>query len=99
MTFNEFRQLSPKRRVKYANENPKWLETLNQSQLDEVGRLLCHASLPQMRETSPIERDYYKRDSDKFNQDEFERSIFGTIDGNTTIVDAATSIRGPMPLE
>ena len=93
MTLKEFRNMNPKNRLAYSHANPQWLESLTPIQLDEVGLLLCHASPKHVREEMPIERDLTRSAEAKFQQDVFERSIFGTMVGNTTVFKAEDAKR------
>ena len=64
-------------RVSVATARQLEMESLNYSSLDRIGLLLCHAASAGLRARTPIERDIYVS-----RQSEFERSVFGTSDGD-----------------
>lgn len=74
-------RMPPKDRLKYVNEHPEELEELNESALDEVGRLLCHASPKSTRDALPIDRDLRNSGSEIPPQEQFENSLFGSATG------------------
>lgn len=70
-----FLKLTPRKRLEIVRAEESTLERLNEHELDEVGRLLCHASSKQMREEYPIIGDLnLPRDE---AQALFEESTFG----------------------
>lgn len=65
-------ELPAAERVAYVNAHPEQLNGIQAAAMDEIGRLLCHASSDATREESPI-----LRDAKKTKQAEFETGVFG----------------------
>ncbi len=105
MTIAQLTALSPDLRKKemHKPEFIKWLEYLVErsdfATLDEIGRLLCHASPRADRLRHPIIGDAHKADSDKANQESFETSVFGAPLGDGIDPNQKPSLRGDMPGE
>lgn len=73
-----FSKMSPRERLAYVNTpcGEKWLnKVLDAEELDEVSRLVCHASIPGDRKEQPIIGDLPTRE--RTRQENFESELFG----------------------
>lgn len=77
MTLEELENTKPSDRLAKVRHHQGWLESLNESDLDEVCRLVCHASSKAMRVEYPIIGDLCRSGSESEAQAEFESAIFG----------------------
>lgn len=76
MTFEEFKKLPAQDRLAEVNENATWLTDLTEEELDEVGRLLCHATGLLHRKRMPIIGDS-PDDPARVAQERLETERFG----------------------
>ena len=74
----ELRAIAPRLRIKFVYEHLETLEQLSPKDLEEVGRLLCHASSQEMRKEYPIDGDIYETE-----QQSFEHTVYGSADGRS----------------